>query len=94
LAIAVLRQRVIAFAGPLYVDPRGYGYLVGVGVDPEFRRKGLAQAVFNTACSWWKANGAQEGFLWTGTGNRAVKVYAEAGWRIIQTYVALRCNFA
>jgi GNAT superfamily N-acetyltransferase len=94
LAIAILSQRVIAFAGPLYIDPVGRGYLVGVGVDPEFRRKGLAHAVFNTACSWWKANSAQEGFLWTGTGNPAVKAYASAGWRIIQTYVVMRCNLA
>lgn len=94
ISIALRQSRVIAFSGPLWVDPDGRGGLGAVGVDPEFRGKGLAHAVFNHACHWWQANGAKSAYLWTGTGNPAVKVYEEAGLRIVKTYVALAKDLA
>jgi GNAT superfamily N-acetyltransferase len=89
IAIGVKDSRVVAFTGPLSVNPQGTGTLGAVGVDPEFRGKGIARAVFNQACLWWRENGGRSAHLWTGTGNRAVAVYEEAGMKIFRTYIAL-----
>jgi len=92
VSITVKDSRVIAFTGPVYVDLQAAGTLGAVGVDPEFRGRGIARVVFNRACQWWKENGATAAHLWTGVGNPAVKVYEEAGLRICKTYVPLVKN--
>jgi GNAT superfamily N-acetyltransferase len=87
VSIAVKDSRVVGFTGPLYVDAQGTGTLGAVGVDVEFRGRGIARAVFNHACKWWQENGATSAHLWTGVGNPAVKVYEEAGLKVFRTYV-------
>ena len=89
ISIAVRGSRVVGFTGPLYVDVHGAGTLGAVGVDEEFRGRGIARVVFNGACRWWREHGARTGHLWTGTGNRAIKVYEEAGLRAVAAYVVL-----
>ena len=94
VAIAITKdERVIGFTGPLYIDSANIGTLGAVGVDSEFRKKGIGTAVFNQACAYWKSKGVDTAHLWTGTNNPAVKIYKEAGFFIVATYMPMKKKF-
>jgi len=78
--------KVCAFAGPLDVQESGRGYFAGIGVDEDYRGKGIAKVLFNCLCEHLKNIGAGYMTLFTGENNPARNIYERAGFKIVRSW--------
>lgn len=90
LLVVTKKDRVIGFAGPLYVEDSGRGYFAGIGVHKTERNQGIASVLFARLChSLSKMNGSYM-TLFTGTNNPAKYIYLKEGFQVIHTFVNYR----
>lgn len=90
ILVPVYEKRVCGFTGPLDVEKNGRGYFAGIGIDPDFRGKGLAKLLFCELCQALKKEGASYMTLFTGENNPARNIYEDAGFTIVRTWADMR----
>ena len=90
ILVPVYEKRVCGFTGPLDVEKNGRGYFAGIGIDPDFRGKGLAKVLFCELCQTLKKEGASYMTLFTGENNPARNIYEDAGFSIVRTWADMR----
>lgn len=88
--VATKNNFVIGFAGPLAVENTKRGYFSGIGIDRDYRGKGLGTVLFHRLCLHLSRLGAAYMTLFTGTSNPARKIYLETGFTVTDTFVNLR----
>lgn len=88
--VPVYQGRVCGFAGPLDVEKSKRGYFAGIGIDEDFRGKGLAKVLFCLLCEGLKERGAEFMTLFTGENNPARNIYEAVGFSIIRSWADMR----
>lgn len=81
---------VIGFTGPLDVEISKRGYFAGIGVDSDYRGKGIAKVLFCKLCTALKEKEAEFMTLFTGETNPARNIYEAAGFKIVRTWMNMR----
>ena len=73
-------------------NPRaGYWLITNVAVYPEYRRRGIARRLMETALEWTRAQGASKLFLQVSTGNEAARqLYQSLGFSTFHTAIEMR----
>lgn len=84
------KGKTIGFTGPLDVEQSGRGYFAGIGVDSDYRGKGIAKVLFCELCVGLANKGAKFMTLFTGETNPARNIYEAAGFRIVRTWADMR----
>lgn len=82
--------KVIGFTGPLDVEPSKRGYFAGIGVDSDYRGKGIAKVLFCKLCVGLRDKDAKFMTLFTGENNPARNIYEAAGFKIVRTWMDMR----
>lgn len=90
LLVVVDHNKVIGFAGPLFVQSSGRGYFAGIGVHRDYRNRGVASVLFSALCTTLSQMGATYMTLFTGQENPARHVYLHAGFQVHASFVNLR----
>lgn len=90
ILIAAQAGRVCAFAGPLDVQSSGRGYFAGIGVDENYRGKGIAKVLFGCLCRQLKDMEAEYMTLFTGENNPARNIYEMTGFKIVRSWANMR----
>jgi len=88
--IALAGERVVGFAGPLWVEPTGRGYFAGIGVLERYRGHGLGKGLFQMLLWWHQEHGASYMTLFTGRDNPAGRIYLEQGFEIVKRFMTLK----
>ena len=78
------------FAGPIYPEETGRGYLSGIGVAPRYERNGLGTLLFYRLLQREKEVGAKYMSIFTGVHNRAKEIYTKAGFQVVRTFAVMR----
>ncbi len=86
MLVALHENQVVGFAGPVYPEPTGRGYFAGIAVAPQHEHQGLGTLLFYRLCQAEKEAGSQYMSLFTGTDNRAQKIYLGAGFQVRRTF--------
>ncbi len=74
------------FTGPVYPEKTGRGYFAGIGVAPNYERKGLGTLLFYRLLEREQAAGAAYMSLFTGEENPAKQIYLGAGFAVKRTF--------
>ena len=80
------RGFVCGFAGPLRVERCGRGWFAGIGIHPDYRRRGLGSVLFASLCRELAEMGAAYMTLFTGAEGAARRIYEAAGFRAFRTF--------
>ncbi len=86
LLVGLHGSRCAGFAGPIRREETGRGWFSGIGVAPEFERRGLGTLLFYRLLEQEQAAGARYMSLFTGQDNPAIEIYKGAGFRIRRTF--------
>lgn len=89
ILIARKYGEVIGFTGPLNVINQK-GTFSGIGVSSVYGGLGIGKALFYELCHRLKAMGATYMTLFTGTENKARRIYEAQGFEVTQTFTNLR----
>lgn len=81
MLVALQKEEVVGFAGPVYPESTGRGYFAGIGVSPNHEKYGLGTLLFYKICQAQKESGATYMSLFTGENNPAKKIYLGAGFQ-------------
>jgi ribosomal protein S18 acetylase RimI-like enzyme len=92
--IASHHNMVIGFAGPLDVEPSKRGYFAGIGINPNYRNKGIGKALFSSLCFHLKNMGADYMSLFTGSNNPAKRIYQDEGFSHIKSWGNMKKDIA
>ena len=74
------RAFVCGFAGPMRRTENGRGYFAGIGIHPDYRRRGLGSTLFAALCVGLRGLGADYMTLFTGADGTARRIYEAAGF--------------
>lgn len=88
--VAAQYGRTVGFAGPIRRQESGRGYFTGIGVNKEHEGHGLGTILFFLLCQEEKKVGAQYMSLYTGNTNPAMKIYLQAGFRVVEEFAVMR----
>ena len=86
---AVSGRRIVGFTGPVGLQRSGRGWFTGICTDPEFEHRGIATVLFNLLMQAFAEEGAQFSTLFTGTENRAQRIYLRAGMRPVRQFTLM-----
>ncbi len=85
--LVALQDNVCAgFTGPVYPEKTGRGYFAGVGVAPQFEKRGFGTLLFYRLLEREKETGAKYMSLFTGEHNHAGEIYITAGFRVVRWF--------
>lgn len=90
--VALYKDNVCGFAGPLEVEKRGRGKFCGIGVEPAFEGKGIGKVLFSKLCSEFKNVGASFMSLFTVSNGNARRMYKDAGFTVVREWSILSKN--
>ena len=86
LLVGLYGNTCAGFTGPVYPEETGRGYFAGIGVAPQYERRGLGKLLFYRLLQREKEVGSKYMSLFTGEENPARFIYLEAGFRIVRTF--------
>ena len=86
------RAFVCGFAGPMRRTENGRGWFAGIGIHPDYRRRGLGAALFASLCEGLRALGADYMTLFTGSDGPAHRIYEAAGFEVRRTVCAMELS--
>ncbi len=86
------RALVCGFAGPMRRTENGRGYFAGIGIHPDYRRRGLGATLFASLCEGLRALGADYMTLFTGSDGAARHIYEAAGFEVRRTVSAMELS--
>ena len=89
LLTAVHEGRIVAFTGPVDLQQSGRGWFTGICTDPTYERRGIATVLFNLLMQAFVEEGARFTTLFTGTDNRAQRIYLRAGLRPVREFALM-----
>ena len=90
LLVGLKGNTVAGFAGPIYPEPTGRGYMDGIGVAPAFEGNGLGKLLFYRLLQEEKLCGADYMSIFTGAENPARFIYMEAGFELRREFAVMR----
>lgn len=90
LLVALDKNKVIGFTGPIKVENNLRGYFAGIGMLEKYRRMGIGKSLFFRLCEELKNIGAQYMTFFTGTQNPARYIYLDAGFKVVETFVTMK----
>lgn len=90
VAVAIERQLVCGYTGPLSTDENGRGNFCGIGTHTDYRGKGIAKLIFAHMCRYHSENGAKYMSLYTGENNPARNIYEAAGFSVVRSFANMR----
>ena len=83
--------RVIGSVGYISAPRGGRGFFLGVGVAPEYRRRGVGKLMFSSLCSELQRLGAGYMTLFTGEDNMSARsIYESAGFVHVRSWALMR----
>lgn len=82
LLVALKDDQVAGFTGPVYPEPTGRGYFAGIGVAPQFEKRGFGTLLFYRLLQAELEAGSAYMSLFTGRENRARFIYEGAGFEV------------
>lgn len=80
--VASCGGRIIGFAGPVDKESSGRGWFNGIGVHPDYQRRGIARVLFSRLLEAFHTIGASFSTIFTDEGNPALDLYLDIGFRI------------
>ncbi len=83
-------NRVVGWTGAMWNEESGRGHFDGIANLPEVRGRGLGKALFSSLAYYSKQNGAKFMTFYTGLTNPARNIYMDAGFKIIQSFCAMK----
>ena len=86
MLVALHRDRVAGFTGPVYPEPTGRGYFAGIAGDKDHEGHGLGTLLFYRLCQAERDAGSAYMSLFTGSDNHAQKIYLGAGFRVCRKF--------
>ena len=86
LLLAVHEDRIVGFTGPVDLQSSGRGWFTGICTDPLYARRGIATVLFSLLMQAFADEGAAFTTLFTGTDNRAQRIYRAAGLRPVRAF--------
>ncbi|MBR5365580.1 MAG: GNAT family N-acetyltransferase [Clostridia bacterium] len=86
------RDFVCGFAGPMRRTDDGRGYFAGIGIHPDYRRRGLGSTLFAMLCDGLRTLGADYMTLFTGADGTAHRIYEAAGFEARRAVAAMECD--
>jgi ribosomal protein S18 acetylase RimI-like enzyme len=92
LLVALDKNVVIGFAGPLMVEKSGRGYFAGIGILEAYRNHKIGKILFLELVSRLKEMNASYMTLFTGRENKARHIYMGAGFEIVKSFVTLKMH--
>ena len=85
--LVALQDNVCAgFTGPVYPEKTGRGYFAGIGVAPQYEKRGFGTLLFYRLLDREKETGAKYMSLFTGEHNHAGEIYLGAGFRVVRRF--------
>lgn len=84
--VALEDNTVAGFTGPVYPEASGRGYFTGIGVAPQWERKGFGTLLFYRLCQAEKEAGSKYMSLFTGVDNPARNIYEKAGFAAVRVF--------
>ena len=88
--LVALQDNVCAgFTGPVYPEKTGRGYFAGIGVAPQFEKRGFGTLLFYRLLEREKETGAKYMSLFTGEHNHAGEIYIGAGFRVVRRFAVM-----
>lgn len=90
--VALRKDEVCGFAGPLEVEKSGRGKFCGIGVEPAFEGNGIGKLLFFKLCSEFKNAGASFMSLFTVSNGNARRMYKDAGFTVVREWSILSKN--
>ena len=88
--LVALQDNVCAgFTGPVNPEKTGRGYFAGIGVAPQFEKRGFGTLLFYRLLDREKETGAQYMSLFTGEKNHAGEIYLGAGFRVVRRFAVM-----
>lgn len=89
LLVGLKGKTVAGFAGPIYPEATGRGYLDGLGVAPAYEGNGLGKLLFYRLIQEEKRCGAKYMSIFTGAENPARFIYMEAGFEVRREFAVM-----
>ena len=89
LLVALEDDVCAGFTGPVYPEKTGRGYFAGIGVAPQFEKKGFGTLLFYRLLDREKETGAKYMSLFTGEHNHAGEIYIGAGFRVVRRFAVM-----
>jgi len=89
LLVALDGNVCAGFTGPVYPEKTGRGYFAGIGVAPQFEKRGFGTLLFYRLLDREKETGAQYMSLFTGEHNHAGEIYIGAGFRVVRRFAVM-----
>ena len=86
LILALKDNQVVGFTGPVDLQESGRGWFTGICTDPLYQHRGIATVLFSLLMQAFREEGAAFTTLFTGTDNRAQRIYKAAGLRPVRTF--------
>ena len=89
LLVALQGNVCAGFTGPVYPEKTGRGYFAGIGVAPQFEKRGFGTLLFYRLLDREKETGAKYMSLFTGEHNHAGQIYIGAGFRVVRRFAVM-----
>ena len=83
-------NRVVGWTGAMRNEESGRGHFDGIAILEEVRGRGLGKALFSSLAYYSKMNGAKFMTFYTGLTNHARYIYMGAGFKIRQSFCAMK----
>lgn len=90
LLVALDKNKVIGFTGPIHKQDSGRGYFAGIGIHSDYRGKGLGTLLFSKLCMSFKEIGVRYMTLFTGKNNPARNIYERENFKIVRSWANMR----
>lgn len=90
LLVALDKNRVIGFTGPIHLQENGRGYFAGVGIHSEYRGRGIGTLLFTKLCMSFKEIDVIYSTLFTAKNNYARFIYEREGFKIVRSWANMR----
>lgn len=84
------KGRVVGWTGAMYTEPSGRAHFDGIIVDPDVRGGGLGKTLFCSLGDYSRIHGSKFMTFFTGLDNPARFIYMYAGFKIVQSFAAMK----
>lgn len=90
LLVALHKNHVIGFTGPMEKSQSGRGYFAGIGILEKYRGKKIGKILFFRLCEELRNMGSLYMTLFTGRNNKAKYIYMDAGFKVVESFMTLK----
>ena len=83
-------NKVVGWTGAMWNEESGRGHFDGIANLESVRGRGLGKALFSNLALYSKLNGAKFMTFYTGLTNPARNIYTDSGFKIVQSFCAMK----